>query len=1214
MGDDPLFRVTAQLNTLLNENGNMRWQPVPDGVCTAIVSADKDNGTTTFRLYGVHASGALLLEVDLVRKAAIKRVSECFVMGRDIAAGSHWGLNFLNQAAADKIILAFELATDPSRDAEETKSALRVAPAPAAQQPTAQFGAVGVSAEQLGIPSALQQTSQRIGAASPLRENMHVRTASTSSRGESQETEQQVRSGSGSAGTPASMNDDDMSSVAVKSGWLELKKNLSQKNQKLEFGKWATTFKKYWAVLRGPMLSLYRAEDRERDPSALEAALPKHAFSIDRAIAVIDGEAKRDFVFHLSSSDGDTHFLAALSQLDAEDWVRRIHVAAAMAMARFNDRSRAVELLTSRIEEHTALMDSEAKRGKMNDFQVSFYMDEKAKEAINKRVKESEAMMESLALDVYRARYLLSALRQSEPPSAQALMAHVSKQTRQVLGKPSGPLSPVLVHAVVSMRTPARAKPLLERKNSNVVISAAEDSDSNPESEPSEPRAKAQGKANKKLGMETFFLRVKLPDDQKTAIEASPDMKVLEVLETVAAKRKFDACDYFVIVAQKGGKSLEPPLTAAIGAFGTQEIEVCKKVYRRVQVLKSEEPMFGLVIRSGDGGRGIVVARMVLGEAAEQTGLLFAGDEILEINGVNVLTLGVEAVSKLLRDNRRVVFLVRSKQGEEKDNVSDAHTTGDGDKGVGSAGGDIIQALMCRPPPSRTAPIMDADAKRLTIPPPPALPSAAPLLSHAKAKHLSAHVAHCRTASTDSGAPAATAASPVTTAPPTTADADAIVEALLKTVAQLTLQLRNAAASVAVKPPTGGMTKEQMRDNVIGEMMNTERSYVRDLGVLVERFMEPLKQEGCVSESDIPSLFSNIAAIRDFQAKFLVDLEAACAPPAPPKDSGDGGDSDQPAVTSPPTSKDDLPFRIGAAIIAHSESFRLYADYCANHPDALTTLHKHEGNARLRSFLDARNPNREQSMTLESFLIKPVQRLLKYPLLLREMIRYTPEDTPTHKQLNEALAGITAVAGTINEVKRQRDNAERAKELFETVEAWEGPAFDTVGDLLYFGELTKLDTNDSANKMKKLECFLFAKLLVFARNKNAGKKPPGKPVYAYTGSIPIGSILVRDKYDSDDVKSGFEVVDMRAANKGGKAAPVTYLCLARNAEEKIKWISLIKQVVKQSILNKAPAIEEPSQAGGPHENIEDANITGIKASKRWGSTSDLARPGSQVTR
>jgi len=56
-------------------------------------------------------------------------------------------------------------------------------------------------------------------------------------------------------------------------------------------------------------------------------------------------------------------------------------------------------------------------------------------------------------------------------------------------------------------------------------------------------------------------------------------------------------------------------------------------------------------------------------------------------------------------------------------------------------------------------------------------------------------------------------------------------------------------------------------------------------------------------------------------------------------------------------------------------------------------------NSELREFLRLRNPKCQHSSTLESFLIKPIQRVLKYPLLLGQLVQLTPHFTDEHRQL-----------------------------------------------------------------------------------------------------------------------------------------------------------------------------------------------------------------------
>lgn len=67
---------------------------------------------------------------------------------------------------------------------------------------------------------------------------------------------------------------------------------------------------------------------------------------------------------------------------------------------------------------------------------------------------------------------------------------------------------------------------------------------------------------------------------------------------------------------------------------------------------------------------------------------------------------------------------------------------------------------------------------------------------------------------------------------------------------------------------------------------------------------------------------------------------------------------------------------------------------------------------------------------MASQLIKPVQRIMRYHLLLKELVRYTPENHSGYKSLEEGLQKMKDVAAAINEVKRKREN----KRTFENLQ------------------------------------------------------------------------------------------------------------------------------------------------------------------------------------
>lgn len=77
-----------------------------------------------------------------------------------------------------------------------------------------------------------------------------------------------------------------------------------------------------------------------------------------------------------------------------------------------------------------------------------------------------------------------------------------------------------------------------------------------------------------------------------------------------------------------------------------------------------------------------------------------------------------------------------------------------------------------------------------------------------------------------------------------------------------------------------------------------------------------------------------------------------------------------------------------------------------------------EGNQALQEFLLSKNPRQEHSSTLESYLIKPIQRILKYPLLLQQLKNLTDPYAEEHHHLIEALKGMEKVAEHINEMQR----------------------------------------------------------------------------------------------------------------------------------------------------------------------------------------------------
>lgn len=82
----------------------------------------------------------------------------------------------------------------------------------------------------------------------------------------------------------------------------------------------------------------------------------------------------------------------------------------------------------------------------------------------------------------------------------------------------------------------------------------------------------------------------------------------------------------------------------------------------------------------------------------------------------------------------------------------------------------------------------------------------------------------------------------------------------------------------------------------------------------------------------------------------------------------------------------------------YANHFKLYSSFCASHSRAQKVLSPGD-NSELYEFLHARNPKQQHSATLESYLIKPIQRILKYPLLLTQLRSLTLPDSSEYTHL-----------------------------------------------------------------------------------------------------------------------------------------------------------------------------------------------------------------------
>ncbi|XP_025736504.1 dynamin-binding protein isoform X2 [Callorhinus ursinus] len=218
------------------------------------------------------------------------------------------------------------------------------------------------------------------------------------------------------------------------------------------------------------------------------------------------------------------------------------------------------------------------------------------------------------------------------------------------------------------------------------------------------------------------------------------------------------------------------------------------------------------------------------------------------------------------------------------------------------------------------------------------------------------------------------------------------------------MTLLSSQSSSPVAPPGSVYTENpeqrmlEKRAKVIEELLQTERDYVRDLEMCIEHIMVPL-QQAQIPNIDFEGLFGNMQMVIKVSKQLLADLEISDA--------------------------------VGPVFLDHRDELEgTYKVYCQNHDEAISLLEIYEKDEKVQKHLqdslaDLKSLYTEWGCTnyinLGSFLIKPVQRVMRYPLLLMELLNSTPESHPDKAPLTNAVLAVKEINVNINEYKRRKD-------------------------------------------------------------------------------------------------------------------------------------------------------------------------------------------------
>uniref|UniRef100_A0A8C9AF53 Guanine nucleotide exchange factor VAV2 n=1 Tax=Prolemur simus TaxID=1328070 RepID=A0A8C9AF53_PROSS len=208
------------------------------------------------------------------------------------------------------------------------------------------------------------------------------------------------------------------------------------------------------------------------------------------------------------------------------------------------------------------------------------------------------------------------------------------------------------------------------------------------------------------------------------------------------------------------------------------------------------------------------------------------------------------------------------------------------------------------------------------------------------------------------------------------------------------------------QPMKMGMTEDDKRSCCLLEIQETEAKYYRTLEDIEKNYMSPLRL--VLSPADMAAVFINLEDLIRVHHSFLRAIGVSVT-------AGGGA--------------------LAKVFLEFKERLLIYGEYCSHMEHAQNTL-----NQLLASREDFRQKVEECTLKvqdgkfkLQDLLVVPMQRVLKYHLLLKELLSHST-DRPERQQLKEALEAMQDLAMYINEVKRDKETLKKISEFQSSIE------------------------------------------------------------------------------------------------------------------------------------------------------------------------------------
>ncbi|XP_026129442.1 T-lymphoma invasion and metastasis-inducing protein 1-like isoform X1 [Carassius auratus] len=978
-----------------------------------------------------------------------------------------------------------------------------------------------------------------------------------------------------------------------KAGLLAVKNFLGHKKNKRVEPAAKRKWKQYWVSLKGCTLFFYETDGR----SGIDHnSIHKHAVWVENSIVqAVPEHPKKDFVFCLSNALGDAFLFQTSGQTELENWITAIHSACAAAVARQHHREDTVRLLRSEIKKLEQKIDMDEKMKKMGEMQLSAVTDGKKRKTILEQIFLWEQNLEQFHMDLFRYRCYLSSLQGGELPNPKRLLAVASRPTKLSMGR-LGIFSVSSFHALVAARTDGgiqRRTQALSRSSSkrksrfSSLWGLDTTSKKKTKGRPSINQVFVDGEESIKRNLEHMFedsgkemLKdqeglvksldqhktdsdvwvpdyltpswVSLPDDRPVLAIIQPGDSAMEALEALCRTYRLDLSKHYIrlkFLIENQVQLYVPKPEEDLCDLLYKEIEICAKTTKVIQFDRDESCAIGygfsVVVVEEDGGQQLHITDVKAGGLAFAKGLR-AGDEILKLNSkpASVLELAdMQAAFSLpsltltvstlpATDLHQLCQMPPRRSDGAQDLCTDIFSQSQEDildEGLGlvlhspdDTGEDGVN-LLAESPADSLEDETDSPHK-----------STEQVTAFCRNLHdmnTTEGPVSCSSSSSGSSSSSSCVPSPISPLP------------VLFTPRQLS-------------------DADKLR-KVISELVDTERTYVKDLNILIERYLNPLQKESFLSQDELDVLFGNLAEMVEFQVEFLKTLEDGTRL-VPDLDKLERVDQFKKVL-----------FSLGGSFLYYADRFKIYSAFCASHTKVPKVLTKAKTDPEFKAFLSERNPRQQHSSTLESYLIKPIQRVLKYPLLLRELHSLTSPDSEEHYHLDVAMKAMNKVASHINEMQKIHEEYGAVfDQLISDQSSDKKEVADlSMGDLLLHDTVVWINPPSSLMKGKRdpeLAAFVFRTAVVFVyKDCSKHKKKIGgshrasildeRDPFRFRHMISTDALQVRNLPNSEG-SAMCEIVHMRSESEG-RPERTFHICCS-SPESKKDFLKTVHSILR----------------------------------------------------